>query len=133
MPGTFGTLWGVLLAWLLLPLGWPIYLSVTFVLIVAAIWSAIQYEKITLRHDPQEIVIDEVVGYLVTMIAVPATGKALLAGFISFRFFDIVKPFPIGWVDRKIPGGWGTVLDDLLAGIFASIVLQLVQWRWHCF
>jgi phosphatidylglycerophosphatase A len=132
-PGTWGTFWGVAIAWLLWPVSLPAYLAVTAVLILVAIWSAIQYEKLTAQHDPQEIVIDEVVGYLVTMIALPPTWVALGAGFIVFRFFDILKPFPIGWVDRKIPGGFGTVLDDLLAGVVGCLVLHTLQHFFHWF
>ncbi len=75
------------------------------------------------EHDFGGIVWDEISGLLITMWAVPFTGYNLLAGFILFRFFDIVKPWPIKWVDQKVHGGLGIMLDDVLAGVFSGICL----------
>lgn len=77
------------------------------------------------RHDLPEFVMDEVAGFLVTMALVPFTWSFLLAGFVLFRLLDALKPFPISWFDRKVPGGVGVVADDLVAGIVANILLQV--------
>jgi phosphatidylglycerophosphatase A len=71
---------------------------------------------------------DEFVGYWITMIALPFHWFWIVAGFILFRFFDILKPFPIGWLDKRVHGGLGIMIDDVLAGIFALIILQLVRY-----
>ena len=80
-------------------------------------------------HDHPGIVWDEVVGYLVTMVALPADVYWMLAGFILFRFFDIVKPWPIRVIDARMGGGLGIMFDDVLAGLFAAVLLQLA-WLW---
>ncbi|HEC18821.1 MAG TPA: phosphatidylglycerophosphatase A, partial [Gammaproteobacteria bacterium] len=71
---------------------------------------------------------DEFAGYLVTMIAAPAGWLWIAVGFVLFRFFDILKPWPIRWIDRQVHGGFGIMLDDLLAGVFAALVLQAMAW-----
>ncbi len=92
---------------------------------IIAIFVANIYE-VGSDHDAPSFVMDEVAGFLVTMTWVPCTPLAIAAGFVAFRFFDILKPFPINYLDRKIKGGVGTVADDLVAGIFANVVLQLL-------
>lgn len=82
------------------------------------------------KKDCQVIVIDEVVGVFFTMFLFPPTLAYLSAGFLIFRFFDIVKPFPAGWVDRNIKGGTGVVLDDIVAGIYANLSLHLLMLLW---
>ncbi len=77
-------------------------------------------------HDHPAIVWDEVVGYLVTMTAVPVDWGWLLGGFLLFRLFDILKPWPVRWFDRRVPGGVGVMADDLVAGLMAWGVLQVV-------
>ncbi len=125
-PGTWGTLWGVPL-FLLLSLFHPLtYMAITLILVGVAIWVSHLYELHTERHDSQEIVIDEIVGFLVTMTWLPATWQSLLAGFMVFRFLDITKPFPIRTIDRRMRGGIGTVADDLVAGLVANVILQIV-------
>jgi phosphatidylglycerophosphatase A len=71
-------------------------------------------------------VIDEVIGFLITMTWLPMTWQAYLAGFLLFRVLDIFKPFPIGYLDEKVPGGLGVVADDVAAGMIANIILQVV-------
>ncbi len=78
------------------------------------------------EHDHGGIVWDEIIGYLIAMIAIPFTIHWMVAGFLLFRFFDIVKPWPIRWIDQKLSGGLGIMLDDVLAGIFALVVLHLL-------
>jgi phosphatidylglycerophosphatase A len=134
-PGTWGSLAAALLWWLLAAqLSPSIRLPVILFLIVAA--TAIGIPAATLeargcgKKDPQHVVIDEVAGQLVTLIACPILWKPLLAGFILFRAFDIVKPPPIRSLE-KLPEGTGIVMDDLLAGIYGLIVLQvLLHFHW---
>lgn len=126
MPGTFGTLWGIPLAWLLFKAGPVPYLVLTIAAILFASVVAELHERYTQSHDPGEIVIDEVVGYLVAFAWLPPTWQSYLAAFLAFRFFDILKPPPIRTIDRRVKGGLGTVLDDVAAGLFANIVLQII-------
>ena len=82
-------------------------------------------------HDHGAIVWDEIVGLLITMTAVPYSWSTLLLGFLLFRLFDILKPWPIRVLDRRVGGGFGVMIDDLLAGVFAGAVLLLVfSWGW---
>ncbi len=76
-------------------------------------------------HDHGSIVWDEFVGFWITMIAVPAEPLWVIAGFALFRLFDIAKPWPIKWLDKKVHGGFGIMIDDVLAGVFAAVILQI--------
>jgi phosphatidylglycerophosphatase A len=127
-PGTFGTLVALPLWWLLQPLALPLYLAVIAVLTLVGIWLCERAARAMGVHDHPAIVWDEIVGYLVTMIAAPAGWLPALLGFALFRFFDILKPWPIRVADHKVGGGFGIMLDDLVAGLFAAIVLQLVLY-----
>lgn len=123
-PGTFGTLLGVAL-FLLMPQSALIYAGIVLVLFVFGVWCCGQSAKDLGVHDHPGIVWDEVVGYLLAMITLPAEPLWMCAGFVVFRFFDIVKPWPIGWVDRQVDGGMGIMLDDVLAAVYSIVVLQL--------
>ncbi len=126
-PGTFGTLLGVLLFYLLWPLPHYIY-SVTLVtLILFASWISTLAEGVFNERDSQKIVIDEVVGYLVAVAFHPWGIFNAVAAFVLFRLFDITKPFPIGLIDRKLRAGWGVVFDDVLAGVYANICLVVIK------
>jgi phosphatidylglycerophosphatase A len=126
MPGTFGTLGAIPLVFIFNLFGTYGYMAATFVLCIFAIWVAEQYEQMVQDHDTKEVVIDEVAGFLVTMFWLPHTWQSFLAGFVLFRFLDIAKPFPINIIDRRAKGGFGTVADDLVAGVIANLVLQFV-------
>lgn len=125
-PGTFGTLVGVPIAWLLMQLPIVAYMLICVVLIFLAIWVAELYERMKGGHDMGEIVIDEIVGYVITMTWLPISWQSFVAGFIVFRFFDIVKPPPISKLDERVKGGFGTILDDVAAGLASNVVLQIV-------
>lgn len=127
MPGTFGTLMGIPLYLLIEPLSLPLYTGLVVVLFVIGIPICHRTAQQLGQHDHPAIVWDEVVGFLFTMIAVPFSWFNLLLGFILFRIFDILKPWPIKQVDQKVSGGLGVMLDDILAGIFAAAVLYLIQ------
>ena len=124
-PGTFGSLIGLPLAFLLSRLN--LLLSASFILLFVffAIAVASAAEKILSKKDPAKIVIDEIAGLMVTFAGLPFNLGTAIAGFIIFRAFDILKPFPIRALERKVPGGGGVVLDDVLAGIYANLILRL--------
>jgi len=126
-PGTFGTLVAVPLYWLLA--GYPLwlYLPVTVLLFAVGIWLCDVTSRDLGVHDHSGIVWDEIVGYLLTMTALPRTVTWAIAGFVLFRLFDIWKPWPIRWADRRITGGLGIMLDDILAGIYALLLLQIAN------
>ena len=124
-PGTFGTAIGFLAVLFTRPDDTVLLLLSIPIIIVGTI-SAHQIEKV-LGKDSGHIVIDEFCGYMVSIMFVPKSTSYLIAAFILFRLFDIFKPFPINSIDRKVSGGAGVMLDDLLAGVYANLCLQL--WR----
>jgi len=125
-PGTVGTLPAVLLVWLMsyIPIIW--YLCVICLLYVAGVWVCAKTSNDIGVHDHPGVVVDEVVGYLIAMILVPVNVWTLATGFLVFRFFDIVKPWPICWLDKRVDGGTGIMIDDVVAGVFSLIVMQLL-------
>jgi phosphatidylglycerophosphatase A len=125
-PGTVGTIAAVPFFLLLSLLPLYGYLAGVLGIGLAACWAAGQAERIFKEKDSPRIVIDEVVGFLVTMIALPAQWSYIVVGFLLFRAFDILKPPPIRLSERKVTGGYGVVLDDVLAGIYAHILLRLL-------
>jgi phosphatidylglycerophosphatase A len=127
-PGTFGTLAAVPLYLLLSDVSLPIYLAVVVLGALLGIWLCGYTAHRLGEHDHPSIVWDEFVGYFITMIAAPAGWSWLLLGFLLFRLFDILKPWPIRWVDRHVHGGFGIMLDDVLAGAMAWLVLQGIAW-----
>jgi phosphatidylglycerophosphatase A len=127
MPGTWGTLVSLPICALFLQLGPFVYMALTLALIIYAIFAAQAYENTFDGHDRSEVVIDEFVGILVTMTWLPMTWQAFVAAFVVFRFFDILKPFPISYFDKNVKGGLGVVADDLVAGIIGNIILQVIM------
>jgi phosphatidylglycerophosphatase A len=125
-PGTFGTLAAVPLYLLLSLLPLSTYVFVTLIVCVAGIYICDKTCRDLGVHDHKAIVWDEVAGYLLTMLAAPVGWQWPLVGFVLFRFFDIVKPWPIRWLDRNVKGGFGVMADDILAGVVACLVLQLL-------
>lgn len=123
-PGTFGTLLGIPLL-LIMPHNLIAYAVIVVVLFALGVWCCDVCAKNLGVHDHPGIVWDEVVGYLITMAAVPRDIWWVLAGFAVFRFFDIIKPWPISWVDKQVHGGLGIMLDDALAAFFALLVMQV--------
>ena len=131
-PGTFGTLGAIPLVWLFGLYGDIAYIIASIIFIALGILIAQIYEDtLAEAHDPSEFVLDEVAGFLVTMALVPFTWMHLLAGFLLFRLFDVLKPWPISYIDREMQGGIGAMCDDLVAGFLASVVMQaLLHWGW---
>jgi phosphatidylglycerophosphatase A len=124
-PGTFGTLLGVAI-FLITPASLTLYIAAVAGMFCLGVWCCHRCAIQLGVHDHPAIVWDEVVGYLIVMISVPRTLSWIVAGFVIFRFFDIIKPWPIGWVDRHIHGGLGIMLDDVLAAAYSAIVMQLL-------
>ena len=127
-PGTFGSAAGLLLFWAVrasgsLAVEAAVLLAVTAVGVAAAARAESAYG----RRDPGLIVIDETAGMLLTLAAVPVGPGGAVVGFLAFRFFDIVKPFPARRAER-LPGGWGVMADDLVAGLYAQALLRLLLW-----
>lgn len=128
-PGTWGTLVAVPLVWWLLPVMplWA-YVALTAAMFLIGVWLCHVTARDLNVHDHPGIVWDEIVGYMITMIAAPTGWQWLLLGFVLFRIFDILKPPPIKQIDKHVHGGFGIMLDDVLAGIFAALCLQFVAY-----
>lgn len=128
-PGTAGTLAAIPLYLLLAPLPLAWYLGALLALIGLGLWACAKTLRELDAHDPGAIVWDEILGFLVTMTAAPSGWGWVLLGFALFRLLDILKPWPIWVVDRRVSGAVGVILDDLLAGLMALALLQLAA-RW---
>ncbi|GMR05358.1 MAG: phosphatidylglycerophosphatase A [Thermodesulfobacteriota bacterium] len=126
MPGTVGTLWGVFIAGFVSARS-PVEQAMAIIAISAAsVYIASEESRNTGFKDHRSIVCDEVAGFLVSFFLVPFTLFNIILVFILFRFFDIVKPYPAGIIDRKTGGGLGIVLDDIIAGVYAGVIAHAV-------
>jgi phosphatidylglycerophosphatase A len=125
LPGTFGTLVALPLVMVMIHLGGFYGALFLMIFIPIAIWSSGLTQRYLGRDDPREVVIDEVAGLLLTFFLLPFSWLILFLGFVLFRFFDILKPFPIGMLEKKISGGTGIVIDDFIAGVYANLCLRL--------
>lgn len=123
-PGTVGTLLGVPLVYLLVHKLW-LTLLFGILLLIVAVWSSNYMVELTKEKDPEDVVIDEIVGYYFSFLFVEPTLKAMLLGFIIFRMLDILKPFPINLFER-LPKGYGVIFDDLVAGVITSLILYFL-------
>ncbi|MDJ0957598.1 MAG: phosphatidylglycerophosphatase A [Arenicellales bacterium] len=123
LPGTVGTLLAIPLWWWLSNLDLNSYLLITACAFLFGIWICQRASERLGQHDHSGIVFDEIVGYLLALVVVPVSVGWLLLSFVLFRFFDVVKPWPICWLDRRIKGGLGVMLDDLAAGIFTAVII----------
>jgi phosphatidylglycerophosphatase A len=123
-PGTAGTLVAIPLYLLMQPLPLISYLLITTCLFIAGIWICTYAAEKLGVHDHPSIVIDEIVGYLITMISAPEGWQVIILGFVLFRLLDAIKPWPISWFDRNINGGLGIMVDDVVAGIVALAIIQ---------
>jgi phosphatidylglycerophosphatase A len=125
--GTFGSL-AALLPWLLLrQLVWPLYAGVLLVSFVIGVWACERAGRALGVDDHRSLVWDEFVGLWIALLpALVAPWWSVLAGFALFRLFDVWKPWPIRWLDRHLKGGLGVMVDDVVAGVFAALVLALL-------
>ncbi|MBF0609536.1 MAG: phosphatidylglycerophosphatase A [Magnetococcales bacterium] len=124
-PGTVGSLAALPLWWAISPLNPWLYGAIVLTICLLGTWAAHHYSQQENVADPKQVVIDEVVGVLITLAGVPWSWQDILAGFLLFRLFDILKPWPVGWLDRHVHGGVGIMADDVAAGILAWLVLHL--------
>ncbi len=130
-PGTWGSLAALPFAFGLAWLGGP------WLLLLAAagafalgIWAAQGYAQASSENDPAEVVIDEVAGQWLSLVPIALDPLLYPLGFLAFRLFDIAKPWPVGWLDRKVKGGLGIMADDMAAGIYAGLVCWLAKMWW---
>lgn len=126
-PGTAGTLAALPLAWALNLAPLWLRLALIVAMLPASAWVCGAAAHQDGEKDPSWIVLDEVLGFLVSTVFVSANLTAYLAAFLLFRLFDIIKPPPAGDIDRRLPGGWGILLDDVFAGLYTALSLALLE------
>ncbi|MEK9677833.1 MAG: phosphatidylglycerophosphatase A [Rhodospirillaceae bacterium] len=128
-PGTWGSVAALPFAWVIYEL-WraPGLMVATLLLFLLGTWASSIHARDLPDDDPSEIVVDEVVGQWMTLLVVPPDLLYYAIGFVLFRVFDIFKPWPVSWADRRIKGGLGIMLDDVLAAVYAAIVLVIVRY-----
>lgn len=126
-PGTFGTLAALPIYWLIKDWHIAAYLTFLALVFIVGIWVCQQAADWLKNDDPSGVVWDEIVGYLVAMAFAPSGWQWMLVGFLLFRFFDIVKPWPVSLADKKLHGGLGIMLDDVVAGIYALVIIQITN------
>lgn len=124
-PGTFGTLAGIPVYYLLSRFSAPLQLLTLLAIVFLSFWLSDQAGKIYGEADDSRIVIDELAGYLIAVAFLPFSWGVAILGFLWFRLFDIVKPPPASWFDREMKNGVGVTLDDLVAGVYAALALRL--------
>jgi len=126
-PGTMGTAFAAILYYIFIQLGWEngwLFLAGTLALALVSVFFITKAEK-DLGHDAGSIVIDELIGYFIAVMFLPQNLMVVITAFILFRIFDIFKPEPVN-VLQKLPAGWGVMVDDIMAGIYANVVLQIL-------
>ena len=129
-PGTAGTIVGIPIYYIFSPFSWPMYLLTILALSFLACYVSGEAERIFQKKDAAAIVIDEIAGFLWAMLLIAPTPGHVLLAFVLFRIFDIAKVFPANLCERRLPGGCGVVADDVVAGIYANIVLQILIRVW---
>lgn len=127
-PGTAGTLAAIPLFWLMAPLPLELYLGIVVLLFIIGVYLCQKTTDKLGAHDHSAIVWDEVVGYLLTMVAVPFDWRWVILGFFLFRLFDVWKPWPVRILDRRVGGGLGIMLDDVGAAVYAALSLQAILY-----
>ena len=127
-PGTFGSLPGLLIC--LGMTGIRLGYAILFALVLTGVAMVIaqQAKDLIGGNDPSCIVIDEIAGMTITLLGIPLTPFSLILGFLVFRALDILKPFPIRYLDQTVPGGAGIVLDDVMAGVYGNLLIRIVLW-----
>ncbi len=124
-PGTLGSLVGLPLAYGLAQAGWLWAASLTIFLILASVPITARAARILEADDPGAIVLDEIAGMVVALYGIAFSAGTAIAGFVLFRIFDISKLPPVGTVEKRLRGGWGIVMDDVVAGVMANVILRL--------
>jgi phosphatidylglycerophosphatase A len=127
-PGTWGSLAALPFAWAIATLlGQPALLIAAAIMFCVGWWAAAQVGRASGVADQGSIVIDEVAGQWLTLAVVPPSAAAYVLGFLLFRLFDITKPWPVSAAERSIPGGLGVMADDIVAGIYAAVLLYVLH------
>ena len=124
-PGTFGTLAAIPLYLILVQMSWPMYAWLVFIAFVVGVRLCDVTGGRLGIHDYGGIVWDEFVGFWITLFLIPFSWQNVVLGFIIFRFFDIIKPWPIDLLDKKVSGGFGVMIDDVLAGVYGLLVMLI--------
>ena len=129
-PGTAGSLAALVLYAVIRWVGEPVFEAAAIVVVFAAgVWASTRAERLLGAEDPGPVVIDEVLGMLVTLAWMPLSLTAVVVGFLLFRVLDVIKPYPARQMERA-PGGWGIMLDDAMAGVYGHLVVRLCVWMW---
>jgi len=128
-PGTLGSLAALPFGWALLTFGGrPVLLGMTLAIVLLGLWASHVYAQAEQLSDPASVVIDEVAGQWIALIAAPLTPLGFALAFLIFRFYDILKPWPVDLAERRLPGAWGIMGDDIIAGIYAMVVMFLIDF-----
>ncbi len=125
-PGTAGTVIGIPVYLVFSRFHWALHAISIIALFFLAVYVSQEAENLFQQKDASKIVIDEIVGFQVTMFLISPAIIHIVLGFIAFRFFDIIKPFPIRLCEKKFSGGYGVVMDDVMAGIYGNIIVMLL-------
>lgn len=129
-PGTAGSAAALVLYAILRWIGWPaVELGAILIVCAAGVWASTEGETLLGGTDPGPVVIDEVAGMLITLAAMPLSLSGVIVGFLCFRIFDVIKPFPARRLEEA-PAGWGIMLDDVAAGLYGQVTLRLLVWVW---
>lgn len=131
MKGTVGTLGAIPLVFAFNLFGLYGYMGLVFVFCIFALYICDSYELQAQSHDSPEVVIDEVAGFLVAMTWLPYTWQAFVYTFLLFRVLDIVKPWPISLLNDRVKGGWGVLIDDIVAGVLTNLIMQFIYTQTH--
>jgi phosphatidylglycerophosphatase A len=123
-PGTFGSVLGLPLCFFLSTIDFSIAVLLILIFVLCAIWVANEAEKILKTKDPGCIVIDEIAGIILTLFGLPFNMTSVIAGFLVFRALDIWKPYPIRYFEKRLSGGLGIVMDDVVAGLLSNLILR---------
>lgn len=127
-PGTMGTIVAIPIFLAISQLTLALYLFIVVIIFLVGCWASGKTANALKVHDHPGIVIDEIAGYLITMIMVPVTWYWVFLGFLLFRLFDIWKPWPISMLDKQVKGGFGIMIDDVLAAFYSLLSLHIVIW-----
>ncbi|NWF94306.1 MAG: phosphatidylglycerophosphatase A [Syntrophaceae bacterium] len=127
-PGTMGTLLTIPIYYFLSTMPSLLYELTLLTFFFLSSWISGQAQRYWGKEDDRRIVVDEMMGFLITMLWVPRIPGLIIVGFLLFRFFDILKPFPIRRIEKRLRGGFGVVLDDVVAGIYGNIILQIIWY-----
>ncbi len=133
-PGTWGSILSIAFYWMLKPLPFFFFILSVFIISFLGIWCSDISSYILCDRDPSEIIIDEIAGMGICLFLVHPSKMLEIGGcFLAFRTFDILKPFPIGYLEKKFDGGFGIMIDDIIAGIIAGIIVLIIKIYFYKF